>query len=665
MRTYNSRSVKYLPVLTLTMAACSSAELSENEVARLTDDLERVGEAVTLMDKPGTEAASFTEAGQDIEQLGSYTVYSANSDGHAAQSREGSVQLFKNGTSLASYQVRTPFPYTRIGFQVAMSENYIVTDVQNYPTGTGAVKQALLIVGKTNGEFTSCGSIDANGNLPNCVTCTGEDIDSSCTAKAGVSIVDVPAGFDANLTFELEGNELFVATRYGGSQVVPMWHDGTKWTYSGRLNAPIPGERIGGSMAISGNRLAVSAIGPDGTSQYIYIYERANATAVWRNVVRVNSPNPTLAGFGERLDLSGNYLVTSDQSNVYFVELNAAGVGNPGSAISAGCTASTQTDRADVAISGSRVVVASTARLPLTFERGSSWKFYGGLPSGMFPDDINPDTGLPTQSSLWGAAIDGNRAAIGWRNYRGDDPSTETGAALGFDFGEYGCGSQMAVPGAGLVRARALTIDAVNAPNHSSYPETNAIDGSSGTRWRASRTSGTQFELDLGELEVLSHLQINWGSVYASDYLIQINSDPDSVPANQRTWDRLTHVTNADGGADFVVVRGNPQAFGRRIRLTLNNFGGTGDSGVAISELSAYGMASSACSSKPAVACTSPATAVAPPHVCANDCGLQDENLGCFCDAGCESFGDCCSPDGTAKGAEYFDELSAVCTDLN
>lgn len=663
MRTKRTRSVRYLPALAVTMVACSGGEWSQEGLQG--EDLAQLGEAVTLMDKPGTEAALASEAGQDIEQTGVYTVYSANGDSHAANTYEGSVQLFKNGTPLASYQVRTPFPYTRIGHQVAMSETFVVTDVQNYPTGTGQLKQAMLVVGKTNGEFTSCGSIASNGALPNCVTCTGTDIQSSCTPKPGVSIVDVPGGFDGMVTFELEGNELFVASRYGGSQIVPMKHDGTSWVHSGRLNAPIPGETIGATMALSGNRLAVSAKAPDGQTQYIYIYERANASAVWRNVLRVNSPTPTVPGFGERLDLSGNYLVTSDQNKVHFVELNAAGLTNPSTAIATGCTANTQTDRADVAISGSRVVVASTARLPLTFERSNTWKFYGGLPSGMFPDDINPADGLPTQQSLWGAAIDGSRASIGWRNYRGDNPSTATGAALGFDFGEYGCGLQMGVPGAGLVRARGLAISAVNAPNHSGYAETNAIDGSTTTRWRASATSGTQFELDLGELEVLSHLQINWGSVYASDYLIQINSDPDTVPANQRTWEWLTHVTNGDGAADFVVLRNNPQAFARRVRLTLNVFGGTGDTGVSITELGAYGMASSACDNKPVVSCSSPATAVAPPHVCANDCGQQEETLGCFCDAGCQSFGDCCSPTGTTQGSQYFSELSQVCPDFD
>lgn len=606
MRTNRMMSATYLPLLTATLVACSGGDWSEG--AHSEGEFAQLDEAVTLMDKPGTEAALFTEAGQDIEQLGVYTVYSANADSHTPNTFEGSVQLFKNDLPLRSYQARTPFPYTRIGNQVAMTDHFIVTDVNNYPAG-GQVKNAMMIVRKINGEFASCGSIGADGSLPNCVTCTGTDVNATCTPKAGVSIFELPATI-GQPTFEFEGDDLLVATRYGGSTIVPYVRYGSSWAATTAITAPISGESLGAAMAMSGNRLAVSAKGPD-ASNYVYIYERANATSPWVRTLRVNSPNPNVSKFGERLDLSGNYLVASDATDVHFIELSTS-LTNPATAIAGGCTARTQTDSADVAISGGRVVVASMYKLPLTFERTNTWRFYGGLPNGMFPEDVDPQ-GNPTQLFMWGAALDGNRAAIGWRNYRGDNPATETGAALGFDFTEYGCGSQMGVPGIGLVYARALAIGAVSATSaHAGFPATSAIDGSLDTRWRGNAAGNTQFEIDLGELERLNHLQLDWGSVYARDYLIQISSDPDSVPANQRTWDWLTHVTNGDGGADFVALRNNTQAFGRRIRLTMNAFGGNGDAGVSLKEVKAYGTSSSACSSKPVLVCNDPATAQAP-----------------------------------------------------
>lgn len=656
-----------VPVLTASLMACSGEGQVVNDEVATERAWGEVDEAVTLMEKPGTEAAAFTEAGQDIEQKGAYTVYSANADTHVNGTYEGSVQLFKNGASLNSYQVRTPHPNTRIGFQVAMSENFIVTDVSAYPVAPGQARPMIMIVGKTNGEFASCGSIATDGTLPNCVTCTGTpetwETQVSCTPKPGISILPAPPGFNTALTFEHEGNELLVGTQVLGDQIALFKHNGSSWSQTGRIVAPLSGEQIGAAMALSGNRLAVSAVGPDHVTKYVYLYERATSSAPWRTVARINSPTPNVAEFGRRLDLSGNYLVVADQSDVHFIEL-ATAIVRPDDAVVGGCTARVQGDSPDVAISGSRVVVASRSRLPLTFERTNTWNFYGGLPDGMFPNDVNPTNGQSTLRFLWGAALDGTRAAIGWRNYRGDDPSTETGAALGFDFTEYGCGQQMGAPGIGLVRARSLNIDAVNAPNHTGYPETNVLDGSLDTRWRANATPNTQFEIDFGELEMLSHLQLNWGSVYAKDYLVQMNSDPDSVPANQRNWTWLAHVTNGDGGADFVNLR-NPQSFARRIRLTLNLFGGSGDSGVSLSEVAAYGMTSSACGNKPVISCTTPATAVAAPHVCANDCGRQEESLGCFCDSACVSMGDCCSPNGTSKASVYFSDILEVCPDLD
>lgn len=656
--------VGYWSALSATLVACSGdgqfgVEPTEGQFGTLE-------QSVTLMDKPGTEAAEFTEAGQDIEQVGAYTVYSANSDAHTAQGYEGSVQLFKNDLPFASYQARTPVEYNRIGFQVAMSENWIVTDVAGYPLAPGQIENVLLVVGKTNGEFNTCGAIGADGSLPNCVTCTGNPADwltaVSCTANAGVEIVEAPPGFESiNPTFELEGNELLVAKRYGGEQIAQLKHDGSSWVLAGRLPAPIPGEQIGGSMAISGNRLAVSAQGQG--NSYVYVYERANYNASWQLALRIDSPNPSVSGFGGRVDLSGNYLVATDVQDLHFIELSASALADPSTAIAGGCTASTQTQLPDVAISGNRVVLAGSQRLPITFERTDQWKFYGGLPAGLFPDDVNPD-GSSTLQSLWGAAIDADRAAIGWRNYRGDNAATVTGAALGFSFDAYDCGKQMGVPGAGWVRARQLSIPGVNAPNISGYPESNAIDGSTSTRWMATATSGTRFELDLGELELLSHLEIAWGNVYASDYLVEISSDPDSVPASQRTWTWLTHVTNGDGATDYVVVRNDPDAFGRRVRVTMNLFAGSGDTGVSIREFEALGMASATCSAKPPISCANPATATAPPHVCANDCGGQAEGLSCFCDSSCVSFGDCCSPDGSDMGAQYFDDILAICPDI-
>jgi hypothetical protein len=60
------------------------------------------------------------------------------------------------------------------------------------------------------------------------------------------------------------------------------------------------------------------------------------------------------------------------------------------------------------------------------------WQFHGGLPSGLFPRNLNSG-GSPTLASLWGAAIDGDAVAIGWRNHVRTNPNKATGG-----FSRYG-----------------------------------------------------------------------------------------------------------------------------------------------------------------------------------------------------------------------------------
>lgn len=607
-----------LPALVAGVWGCSGEGLSEFEEAEFGE----TNEALTLMAKPGTQASTFTEAGRDIKQVGAYTFYSAETDAHTSGNNfEGSVHLFKDGAPLRSYQARVGVQGERTGRHVGLSQNWAVTDIARFPVGPGQIVPAIMIIGKNGSEFASCGTVSSNGTLPNCVTCTGtyntnESLSTlACTASApGVQILTAPSGIDfSSAHFELEGNELLVATRDGGPKIAQLKHNGSQWVHSATLQAPVAGEFFGRAVAISGNRMAVSASDLQG-NDYVYVYTRTSASAAWQLRLRINPPTGNTGGFGQSLDLSGTSLFVADDNNVHFIELNATNLTTPATALTQSCSVFNVDSTPDVAISGARAVV-TTPNMPITFKRDQNWAFYGGLPTGIFPHDGEGVVQGSTAFSLWGAALDQNRAAIGWRNYRGSNANTETGAALGFNFDEYSCGLQMGVPGAGLVRARQLATPAVNAPNFASYPETNAVDGSDATRWMAPATGGTRFEVDLGEYRVLSHLQLNWGNQYARDYLIEINDQPDSVPANQRVWRWLEHVTNGDGGADFVNLRNKTDRFGRRVRLTMHQFAfmpGQTDQGVSLTELRAYGMVHNSCSSKPVVSCSTPATASLP-----------------------------------------------------
>lgn len=632
--------------------ACSGEGGELGDVATLEEEL-------NLLAKPGTDAASFTEAGQDIERLGAYTFYSANADGHSSSSFEGSVHLFKSGAAHRSYQARNIFPGSRMGFFVGMSENWLATNVKGFPSVPGVFKDAVMIVGKdSSGDFASCGAIGAAGELPNCITCeVGPDLGDgqpafarlTCAPKSGIQMIR-PAAFSGSEhvnQVELVGNELIVPS---SQKIALLKHNGSSWVESSPLLVP-SGETFTGPVSLSGNRLAVSASGLT-SAGHVIVYSRTSASSAWQIESRVHPSNANAGSFGLKLDLSGNSLVVTDSSSTHFFDLVAGTPTNPNEGASRSCVlASTSSD---VSVSGSNVVLASSSGMAQTYRRGTEWVFQGGLPSGIFPRDVNPSTNTPTTQTMWGAAVAGDQAAIGWRNYRGTNPATETGAGLEFSFKDYDCGTLFNTPH-GELRARDLTVQGASAPQYSFYqfPVGNSIDGNSGTRWMAPTTPGTKIDFALGELRMLSHLKIDWGTTYGDVYNIQVTE-------NGTTWITIQQVTNGSGGVEIVDLSANPQAFGKAIRLVLNGFEmvqGSGDWGVAIREFQAFGRVHDSCDDAPELSCTG----AAPSHVCTSACGGSAPGFSCYCDSACAQYGDCCSFDGANKGSEYVSGVADIC----
>lgn len=631
-------------------AACSGEGGELGEVSTIEEELR-------LLEKPGTDAASFTEAGQDIERRGAYTFYSANSDAHSAGGYEGSVQLFKSGAPFRSYQTRNSFPGSRMGFFVGLSENWLATNVKGFPSTPGIFNDALMVVGKNgSGEYQSCGEIGAGGQLPNCISCSvGPDngqpefMRLSCSPLPGIQMIR-PAAFTGSESvndFELVGNELLIPS---SQKIALLKHNGTSWVESSPLMAPA-GESFSGRVSLSGNRLAVSASGLT-NSGHVIVYERTNSTSAWQLAFRVHPTDSGASSFGLKLDLSGNSLVVADYNNTHFFDLVAGTPSDPDSGVTRSCALASRSF--DVAISGSNVVLAGYSGMAKSFRRGAEWRFHGGLPSGIFPRDLN-NGGNPTTQSMWGAAVTADGAAIGWRNYRGANQATETGAGLEFSFKEYDCGYPRNTPDGGQLRSDHLKVKNVSAPQYSFYqfPVGNAVDGDSGTRWMAPNTPGTKIDFEMGQLRMFSHLEIEWGTTYSDNYTVQVTEDG-------TTWIDIAQVTHGSGGLEMVDLSENSQAFGSAIRLKMNGFKvkpGTGDWGVAIHELEVFRRVHDSCNEVPVLSCTG----AAPSHVCTTECGGSPSGLSCYCDSACVRFDDCCSFDGAHRGSEYASGVADRC----
>lgn len=644
-----SRKFGGIALLLPIFAACSAGVEEDPSLSSHAD-------ALVLMEKPGADVVRYSEAGRDIAQKGAYTFYGADLDSNTTTEAHGTAHLFKNDEHLRSYAVATTHPQTFFGTLVDASENWLAAKIEKLPFLPNVLADAVLLVGKdSSGEFESCGPLGPNGEIPNCVSCTvlpdpgdgsPDFVRMACAAVASVNIWR-PGAFTASdelLGMSLTGNELVVSTT---DKLVQR-----KWSgsWSETTIPAATSEAFKGAISQSGNRLAAAIAHQDG-SRYINIYQRASAYDDWQFAFRVHPPSGnTDSAFGDKLELSGNSMLVIDSNSVHFIDL----VKDIPANIDAGARRSCVLDEPafDVAISGSSAVVARKYDLPMTFERGANWQFHGGLPDGLFPRNLD-SFGNSTLASLWGAAIDGDKVAIGWRNHVQSNPANATGAALGFGFDDYDCGTLHTLPDSTQARVKELEPVDVTAPSFYQYPPSNAIDGSSSTRWMAPQTPGTTIAFDLGELRMLNHLEIEWGTTYASNFTVQVTEDGS-------TWVDIATISGS-GGTQVVDLSANDQAFGSGVRLRINNIQvtpGTGDWGVAIKEARIYRRVHESCGpSAPALTCTGQS----PSHVCDTACGGIFSAGSCYCDEGCAYYGDCCSFDGANRGAEYAGGVRTVC----
>jgi regulation of enolase protein 1 (concanavalin A-like superfamily) len=80
----------------------------------------------------------------------------------------------------------------------------------------------------------------------------------------------------------------------------------------------------------------------------------------------------------------------------------------------------------------------------------------------------------------------------------------------------------------------------------SGYPASNAVDGSTTTRWSADFTGDPQWiYVDLGSSQTVSRVVLKWETAYADQYKIQVS-------ANASTWTDIYSETAGNGGTDDI-----------------------------------------------------------------------------------------------------------------
>ncbi|MEU6519768.1 beta-1,3-glucanase family protein [Streptomyces sp. NPDC046978] len=95
-----------------------------------------------------------------------------------------------------------------------------------------------------------------------------------------------------------------------------------------------------------------------------------------------------------------------------------------------------------------------------------------------------------------------------------------------------------------------------SSTENGSFPASAAVDGNTGTRWSSAFSDPQWLRVDLGSVQQLSRVTLNWEAAYASAFQIQTSTD-----AN--TWTTVHSTTTATGGTQNIAITGS----GRYVRV--------------------------------------------------------------------------------------------------
>ncbi len=110
--------------------------------------------------------------------------------------------------------------------------------------------------------------------------------------------------------------------------------------------------------------------------------------------------------------------------------------------------------------------------------------------------------------------------------------------------------------------ACSTTNAALNKPTTSSstengsFPASAATDGNTGTRWSSAFSDPQWIQVDLGSVQTICGVGLNWETAFAKAYEIQTSNDGSS-------WTDIYSTTNGPGGVENLTVNGS----GRFVRM--------------------------------------------------------------------------------------------------
>jgi hypothetical protein len=104
-----------------------------------------------------------------------------------------------------------------------------------------------------------------------------------------------------------------------------------------------------------------------------------------------------------------------------------------------------------------------------------------------------------------------------------------------------------------LSRGRPAT---ASSTENASFPATAAVDGDPGTRWSSAFSDPQWLQVDLGSVQQISRVALNWEAAYGKSFQIQTSADAQS-------WTTVYSTTTSTGGSQSIAVSGS----GRYVRV--------------------------------------------------------------------------------------------------
>lgn len=96
-----------------------------------------------------------------------------------------------------------------------------------------------------------------------------------------------------------------------------------------------------------------------------------------------------------------------------------------------------------------------------------------------------------------------------------------------------------------------------SSTENGSFPATAAVDGNPDTRWSSAFADPQWVQVDLGSVQQITRVTLNWEAAYAKAYQIQTSTDANN-------WTTVYSTTTATGGTQNLGVTGS----GRYVRVS-------------------------------------------------------------------------------------------------